>query len=149
MENITKAAQSLVTLVGVWHPVDVPRTYTIYYNSAQFRNLKTRSRKILSDSLDIPPSVRRELQTFDSDILDVILSMYATATEGMTDEEGKAASEGKEDLTARIMADYILIAYSDHLDSLHGAASAQTCIDDIINMFPVSISTRSSTSWLH
>ena len=118
----------------------MPRTLTYYYNSAQVRNWKTKARKILSDNLDIPQSVRLELRTFNSEILDGIICLYATATEGMTDEQGKAATEGKDDLTASIMAEYILLAYSDHLDSIHGAASLQTCIDEVTNMLPVSYS---------
>ena len=138
MDTVNTAVQSLVTLVGVWHPIDVPRTPSYYYNSALFRNWKAKARKILSENLDIPSIVRHELRTFESYLLDDIISQYAIATEGMTDEQEKIAIEGKEDLSAGIMAEYILLAYGAHLDSIHGAATLQSCIHDVTKMLPVS-----------
>ena len=137
MDTINNAVNSLATLVGVWHPVDVPRTLTIYYSSAQFRNLISRAREFLSDNISIPMSVRMDLQDFATDKILAIITQYATPTEGLTPHEESAVSKGKDDLTAQVMADYILIAYGEHLDSVHGAASVQTCVDAFTNMLPV------------
>ena len=142
MEKIYNAVHSLVTLVGAWHPEDVPRTLTMYYSSAQFRGWISRARGILSDRISIPISVRHELQTLDTSRIEAVIKQYAMQTEGLTPDEEKAISEGREDLTAVIMADYILIAYGDHLDSVHGGASVQACVDAVTDMLPV----RSSTA---
>ena len=137
MDNINKAVHSLDTLVGVWHPVDVPRIMTMYYSSAQSRNWISRAREIISDRISIPVSVRQELQNFPTEKIEAIITKYAKPTKGLTPDEEKAVSKGREDLTALIMADYILIAYGDHLDSVHGAASIQSCVDAVTDMLPV------------
>ena len=137
MENIQIAVNSLVTLVGVWHPVDVPHTLSIYYSSAQFRNWISRAREIIGDRLSIPASVRQGIQDFPTDKIEAVIFKYAMSTEGLDPDEEKSVSKGREDLTALIMADYILIAYGDHLDSVHGNASIQSCVDAVTNMLPV------------
>lgn len=138
MNTVNTAVQSLVALVGVWHPSDVPRTPSYYYNSAQFRNWKAKARKIISENLDIPSVVRHELRTFESPFLEDIISQYAIATENMTDEQEKIATDGKEDMSAAIMAEYMMLAYSAHLESRHGAATLHSCIDDVTASLPVS-----------
>ena len=137
MDNVNKAVHSLVTMVGVWHPEDVPRTLTIYYSTAQFRNLISRARELLGDRISIPVTVREALQTLPTDKIEAVILRYATKTEGLTTDEEKAVSKGKDDLNTLIMAEYILIAYGDHLDSVHGAASIPSCIDAVTAMLPV------------
>ena len=143
MIKIDNAVQSLVTLVGAWQPEDVPRTLTMYYSSALFREWISRARSILNDRISIPISVRHELLTLDTSRIEAVINQYAMQTEGLTPDEEKVVSEGREDLTAVIMADYILIAYGDHLDSVRGGASVQACMDAVAEMLTVRSSTAS------
>ena len=143
MQRIDNAVQSLVSLVGAWKPKDVPRVLTMYYSSAQFRGWITRARGILNDRSSIPISVRHELQTLDTSLIEAVIDQLAMKTEGLTPDEEKIVCIGREDLTAAIMADYILIAYGDHLASVGGGASVQACVDAMAEMLTVSSSTGS------
>ena len=138
MYKIDNAVQSLVSLVGAWKPKDVPRTLTMFYSSGQFRGWISRARSILNDRVSIPISVRHELQTLDTSKIEAVIDQLAMKTEGLTPDEEKIVCEGRADLTAVIMADYILIAYGDHLDSVRGGASVQACVDAVAQMLTVS-----------
>jgi hypothetical protein len=138
MENaIDKASEALVRLVGEWKPDGLTFPKSHYMNEALIPKYIERARDLLNSRETIPLSSRMDIMTFETDAIANVINQYSVCTDGLSKQDEAAAMNGREELTTKVMAEYVLCAYCLYLEDQPGATTPDECTELIAAAIPV------------
>ena len=142
MENaIDIASKALVRLVGEWKPECLTFPKSHYMNKAQIPKYIERARDLLNTRETIPLTSRRDIMTFETAAIANVINMYSVPTDGLSkQDEAAAAMLGRVELNNKVMAEYLLCAYTLYLEDQPGATTPEECTEFIRAAIPVCFS---------